>query len=201
MLRRRLLLPAIFLAAVTARGAPAQVSIMPDTAPRVPPQPGQGLPAEDVRFLRRAVRLSGAQAEAGRLAAEKATSPEVRRLGAEVAKEQTELRQKLENLAKARGIDLQQAETATDASEDSSLAALRQASGDEVDRRFLTRQLGLYTEQAKMYQTAASASPDAELSQIAIAALAALRRHFETARHLGAPYGLKADTVEAPPQY
>ena len=31
--------------------------------------------------------------------------------------------------------------------------------------------------------------------------LAALRAHFETARTLGARFGLRADTVENPPQY
>lgn len=202
MLRRRLLLPAAFFPAVfAASGARAQVGITPGTTPRVPPQPGQGLPIEDVRFLRRAVRLSEAQAEAGRLAAEKATNPEVRRLAAAVAQEEAELHRKLENLAKARGVDLQQAEAAAAPPADASLAALRQASGDEVDRRFLARQLGLYTQQARMYQSEASATPDAELSQIAIAALAALRAHFETARQLGVPYGLRAETVEAPPQY
>jgi len=202
MLQRRLLLSAAFFPAVLAAcEAFGQANITPDPHPRLPPQPGQGLPIEDVRFLRRAVRLSEAQAEAGRLAAERAASPEVRRLGAAVAEEQAELRRKLENLAKARGVNLQQADAAAGAPADQSLAALRQASGDDVDRRFLARQLGLYTQQARMYQTEASNTPDAELSQVAIAALASLRAHFQTARQLGAPYGLRADTVEAPPQY
>ncbi|CAH2601802.1 conserved exported protein of unknown function [Rhodovastum atsumiense] len=193
--RRSLLLvagtaPALF----AARSAVAQASLRPDPTPRLPPQPGQGLPAEDVRFLRRAARLSEAQQEAGRLAAAAAATPEIRQLAEAVAGEHATLLRELIAYAAKHGVDLQ-------ASEDTSLAGLRTARGEEMDRRFLARQLGLYAPLAEMYQAEASNTPDKELGRLAIAALAALRMRFETARQLGTGYGLSVETVEAPPQY
>ena len=47
----------------------------------------------------------------------------------------------------------------------------------------------------------ASNSPDAALARFGITALASVRAHFETARALGARFGLRVDTIENPPQY
>ncbi len=203
MLRRTLLLAATALVPAVAaapRGASAQARLRPDPTPRVPPQPGQGLPAEDAHFLRRASRLSAAQIEAGRIAAEKATNPEVRQLGAGIAEEHTRLRQQLDALAQRHGIDLRAGPGAT-GPEDTALAALRQANGEEVDRRFLARELALYQPLAEMYQTAASNSPEPDIQRLGIAALAALRSHYETEGRLAGRYGLRAEPVENPPQY
>jgi predicted outer membrane protein len=197
--RRRLLAAAILLGAAP-RLARAQANLMPDRTPRLPPQPGQGLPAEDLRFLQRAARLSAAQSEAGRIAAERASGPDVRALGAAVAEEATRLSQRLAALATARGVELPGGQ-ADEAGGDASLAALRAASGEDVDRRFLSRQLALYPVQAEMFQAAASNSPDREVARLGIEALAALRAQFETAQQLGARFGLRADTVGNPPQY
>ncbi len=85
--------------------------------------------------------------------------------------------------------------------EDRSLAALQDATGEAFDRAFLACQLGLYRIMAELYQTMASNSPDKAIARFGITALAALRAHFETARTLGARFGLSVDTVESPPQY
>jgi hypothetical protein len=85
--------------------------------------------------------------------------------------------------------------------EDRSFTALREASGEAVERAFLTRQLGLYRLMAELYQTMTSNSPDAALARFGITALASVRARFETARALGARFGLRVDTIEDPPQY
>lgn len=54
---------------------------------------------------------------------------------------------------------------------------------------------------AELFQTMASNSPDPALQRLGISVLAAVRTHFETARKLGEPMGLRAETVENPPQY
>jgi predicted outer membrane protein len=201
MLRRTLLLAAIPAALFVApRGeALAQSRIIPDPTPRLPAQEGQGLSAEDARSLQRAARLSDAQIEAGRLGAEKAGSAEVKQLATSIAEEHARLRQTLGNLATEHRVELQGRDAA--GIEDRSLATLRQASGEAFDRAFLARQLGLYRIMARLYQTMASNSPDPALQRLGITALAALRAHFETARTLGARFGLSADTIENPPQY
>ena len=139
---RRMLLPAIAFVSCARKGL-AQSSLRPDPAPRLPPQPGQGLPAGDVRFLARVRRLSEAQVEAGRIAAGKASDPAVRELGAKIAEEQAGLLRRLDALAESHRLDPRPA-TGGGNPNDASLAALRQASGEEIDRRFLARELALY---------------------------------------------------------
>ena len=197
MLRRTLLLAALLAAPLGE--ALAQTRIVPDPTPRLPAQPGQGLSAEDARSLQRAARLSEAQVEAGRLGAERAGGAEVRQLAASIAEEHARLRQALGTLAAEHQVALQGREAA--GIEDRSLGALRQASGEAFDRAFLARQLSLHRIMAQLYQTMASNSPEPALQRFGITALAALRAHFETARTLGAGFGLSADTVENPPQY
>ena len=85
--------------------------------------------------------------------------------------------------------------------EDPGLAALQRASGEAFDRAFLARQLGVYRPMAELFQAMASNSPDPALQRLGITALAAVRAHFETARKLGEPMGLRVETVESPPQY
>lgn len=200
MLRRTLLLAAGFAAPLCSAGRTwAQRSLVPDPTPRIPAQPGQGLPVADVRSLQRAARLSDVQAEAGKLATEKATSAEIRQLAARIAEDHERFRRTVGESAAARRVELPDREVA--GIEDRSLTALREAAGEAFDRAFLARQLSLYRPMAELYQTMASNSPDTALARFGIIALAAVRAHFERARALGAPLGLSVDTIESPPQY
>lgn len=198
MLRRTLFL-LTGLAALPPGPGRAQTRITPDPTPRLPPQPGQGMPIEDLRALQRAALFCDAQAEAGQLGAERARSPEVRQLAGAIAADHARFRQALAAVAAERKLELPNRAAAR--IQDPSLDALRGASGDGFDRAFLARQLGLYRPMAELFQTMASNSPEPALQRLGITALAAVRAHFETARKLGEPMGLRAQTVENPPQY
>ena len=198
MLRRTTLLLAV--AGVLAAGAAgAQTRIAPDPTPRLPPQPGQGMALEDVRALQRAARFCDAQVEAGQLGAQRATSPELRQLAGAIAADHTRFRRDIVAIAAARHLELP--DRAAGQVKDPSLDALHQASKDSFDRGFLARQLGLYRPMAELFQSMASNSPDPALQRLGITVLASVRAHFDAARKLGEPMGLRADTVESPPQY
>ena len=201
MLRRMLILATVL--ATSAGAAPdaarAQARIRPDPTPRLPPQPGQGLGVEDARSLQRAARLSDAQVEAGHMGAEKAADAEVRQLAASIAEDHTHFRRTLGELAVQHRVELQGREAA--GIEDRSLTALGGMTGHDFDRAFVERQLQLYPRMAELYQTMASNSPEPALARFGITALAALRRHFETAKALGTRFGLSTGTSGNPPQY
>ncbi|RAI55185.1 DUF4142 domain-containing protein [Roseicella frigidaeris] len=198
MLRRTTLLLA-GAAALAGGAAGAQTRITPDPTPRLPSQPGQGMPIEDLRVLQRAALFSDAQAEAGQLGAERAASPQVRQLAEAIAADHGRFRQGLAAVAAERKLELPNRAAAR--IQDPSLDALRQTSGEAFDRAFLARQLGLYRPMAELFQTMASNSPDPALQRLGITALSSVRTHFETARKLGEPMELRAETVENPPQY
>ncbi|TCZ50976.1 DUF4142 domain-containing protein [Roseicella aquatilis] len=198
MLRRTTLI--LVGAALLPGGASrAQTRITPDPNPRLPPQPGQGMPVGDVRAVQRAALFCDAQAEAGQLGAQKAGAPAVRQLAQDIAADHARFRQAFGAIAAERKLDMPNRAAAR--IQDPSLDALQQASGEAFDRAFLSRQLGLYRPMAELFQNMASNSPDPALQRLGIQVLSSVRSHFETARKLGEPMGLRVDTVENPPQY
>lgn len=177
----------------------AQANIVPDPMPRLPPQPGQGLPLEDVRFLEEGIKKSTIQIEVGELAAEKASDQAVRQLGSQVATDHEQIRQTLIELAQQRDIEV--SAQASENAEGSAMDRLQEESGEAFDRTFLDLQLGVGQQIVDLYQRQASHSTDTELASFAITTLVQLQQHFTTAQQLGAPYGLSTETVGQPPQY
>jgi predicted outer membrane protein len=199
MMRRWTILRLAAVAALAGGTAWAQSRLAPDPTPRLPSQPGQGMPTEDARALQRAALFAEAQIEAGQLGARQGRSPELRRLGESIAADHARIRQDLSAIAGDRRLAMQ--DRAAAGVQDPGLDRLRQATPEAFDRAFLARQLGLYRPMAELFQTLASNSPDPVLQRFGIVALAAVRAHFEAARGLGEPMGLRVDTVEPPPQY
>lgn len=199
MQRRSFLVLAGLLPGATAW---AQASLRPDPTPRLPPQPGQGLPLEDRRFLRDALALSRAEAEAaGR--AEGQGGEEVRRFAAAVAGRHRRLAQQIEALARERNAGVAEGEAAPGVARALRLlAAPGQAAGD-AERGFLAAQLEIHPTLAALYQAQASQTTDRDLARLAITALAGIQEDFAAATRLGAPLGLAPPerTIANPPQY
>lgn len=212
MLRRTLLTAAAASAGLAAGEARAQANIAPDPTPRLPPQPGQGPPAEDARFLRDAAALSDAQAGAAAAATERAAEEETRRLAHGLAERHRRLAEQVRGLARARGIVLDAAAPGgggagggAPAAAKQRLEALRTAAapGGGIGREFLAAQLEVHPVLVEMYQTEASHSTDRELGRFAITTLVGLQEDFAAAVRLGERHGLRRpDRLLAnPPQY
>ncbi len=198
MMKRSLALAVCILPLLTGNAA-GQANVVPDTSPRLPPQPGQGLPLEDVRFLERAADQSAIEVEIGGLAAQQASSEEVRELGSQVATDHEQIRQRLVELAQQHRVEVEERE-----SKDAwrpAIERLQGQSGEDFDRAYLGLQLGLGRQIIELYQTQASNSTVTDLARFAITTLVRLKQHFTTAQELGALNGLSIETVEQPPQY
>lgn len=196
-MRTRLLL----MTGVMALGgnlALAQTSLTPPGMPRVPAQPGQGLPAEDRAFLARAAQLSAAEVQAGGLGAERAADPELRQLSREIAELHARLLQRLRQQAPAPGPTPSPAPAAP---WDGEAGQLQARSGDGFDKAFLAWQLRMHETLVRAYQVQASNTPENELARLAIIGLADIQKQFAALRRIGARHGLEADLVEQPPQY
>jgi hypothetical protein len=220
MLRRTLLLLIAAAAAASlppeaARRARAQTSLRPDPTPRLPPQPGQGLPVEDVRFLRDAAALSAAQAEAGAAFAtgggDGGGGEETGRFAAALAERHRRLAQEIAELARQRGVELSPRQ-AGDWPSERIAAPLRrleglkgagQAGGGDSARAFLAAELEVHPLLVQMYQAQASDTPDRDLGRFAITTLVGLQEDFATTARLGQRHGLAppAGLLANPPQY
>ena len=197
-MKKTLAIAACILPLLAGKAA-GQTDIVPDPLPRLPPQPSQGLPLKDVRFLEQASDQSALQREIGDLAAEKASAEAVRQLGRQVASDHEDIAQELTALAQQRGVAIP--ERALSEAGERAIDQLQGQSGEDFDRTFLDLQLKIGQEIVALYQTQASHSPDTGLAGFAITTLVQLQNHFATAQQLGAPYGLSAETVQQPPQY
>ena len=176
-----------------------QANIRPETMPRLPPQPGQGLPLADQQFLRRAANLSEAEIEAGRLGAEKASSPGLKEISQQLATDHQKLRQSAQELAQKNRVTLQEHPSRPDWQRD--LQRMRDLSGQEFDREYLRWQLQAHLALVDLYQTEASQTPETDLARFAIVALTTIQRRFDRAKQLGAEQGVAIDTIRQPPQY
>jgi predicted outer membrane protein len=207
MFRRTLLLVAVAAPGVArAREAAAQSSLVPDRTPRLPPQPGQGLPLEDRRFLRDAAALSTAQAEAATQMAGRSGEEEARRLAAALAERHGRLAVQIGELAQQRGLPpgqpIPEAEAPSNpqvAAAIQRLAALRNPSA----RDFLAAQIAVHPVLVEMYQTEASHTVDRDLGRFAITTLTGIQADFAAVVRLGERHGLPRPErlLSNPPQY
>lgn len=202
MPRRHLLLATLAAALAPAGQVLAQASLRPDPTPRIPPQPGQGLPAQDVGYLQRGERLSRLQVEAGRLAAERATDAEVKRFAARVAASHDRVGQEIIRLARARGVEVPGNQPGAEDRAREAVEKLRAApAGEGFDRAYLAQELGLYRVLSELHQSQASQSTDQELGRFAIETLVPIRQELDAVTALGARFGLHNDMLANPPQY
>jgi len=176
-----------------------QANIRPETMPRLPPQPGQGLPLADQQFLGRAANLSEAEIEMGRLGAEKASSQGLKEISQQLATDHQKLRQSVQELAQKNRVTLQAHPSKQDWQRD--LHRMRDLSGQEFDREYLRWQLQTHLALVDLYQTEASQTPETDLARFAIVTLTTIQHRFDRAKQLGAEQGVAIDTIRQPPQY
>lgn len=213
------LLAAVILLAL---GGPAwgQANLAPDPMPRVPPQPGQGLPAEDVLFLNSAMAMSQIEVQLGKVAA-KATDPQVQQIGQQIAETHSALSDELASLAKERQVDISEPKLAlpdqggpggaasavtkrqhaSGQPPEQALQRLSNLQGEALDRAFVQEQIGLHARLADLYQTQASHSSDTGLASFAIRSLVTIQRDRDALHGIGNRFGIAAERGGQPPQY
>lgn len=187
------------LFAMSAAAALAQSTLKPDTTPRLPPQPGQGLPLEDQAFFAHAEKLSAAAIDVGHACAHKGADAQVRAFGEDLIASHTSLLEKTRALAQK--IKVTEPPAAVGHPWDADVAALAGLSGESLDRECLRWYWRAHMALADLYQSEASQTPERELATFAIVALAQIQERFDRVKPLGAKYGLKVETLGQPPQY
>jgi predicted outer membrane protein len=207
MLRRTLLLIAGATPGLACgRDAAAQANIVPDHTPRLPPQPGQGLPLEDRRFLRDAAALSAAQVEAATQMAGQSSDDETRQLAAALAERHGHLSRRLRELTQQSGLQPGQPIPEAAAPSNPQVAdAIRRLAelSNASPRDFLAAQIAVHPVLVEMYQTQASQTADRELGRFAIITLTGIQEDFAAVVRLGERHGLPRPErlLSNPPQY
>lgn len=197
----------------------SQANLRPDPVPRVPPQAGQGLPLEDVEFLKAAITESRAEIDLAKLGA-KAQSAEIKEISNRIGETHQGLVGQLEALAKERQVDLSKADadvpdqggpggaaSAVTAEQHvagrgkQALSRLSRMSGEGFGAAYVQEQIAVHDRLADLYQTQASNTPDTKLATFAIEALVDIQRDRDALRRVAGQFGIAVEQEGQPPQY
>jgi putative membrane protein len=137
--------------------------------------------SQDVQFLRDIAHANLAEIAAGKLAAGKAASAEVRKYGQQMVDDHTQANARASALAKARGFTLPKDAAPTEMAAAKSLEAL---SGVEFDRAYVAQRIKQHGEAASLLERAAAEAQDADLRAYAESAAPEARKHLQAAQRL-----------------
>lgn len=140
------------------------------------------LAGTDKDFLEQAAQNGHAEIEGSRLAASKATSPDVKAYAQKMVDAHTRSHQELVTLATSKGAKLPDEPSLV---QKTKLKLLQAADGDGFDRRY-TESLGVeaHEDTIKLFEKASSRSADPEIKAFATRMLPELREHLTMARSL-----------------
>ena len=135
-------------------------------------------------FVMKASEAGTAEVELGKLAAQKASAPEVKAFGERMVADHTKAGAELEGIAGKKSLP---GTKEPNAAHKKALADLRAKSGAEFDAAYARQMVMDHNEAVELF-TAASALPDAELSAFAKKTLPTLKDHQQMAGKLGAAH-------------
>jgi putative membrane protein len=177
-------------------GGPGQGPTTPATFPGQNPGPGangsntptgtrapENFPSKivDRQFARDAAIAGLSNVELGKLAAEKASSEDVRQFGKQVLDDQTKTNDRLKQVANQQNISIPDA---LDSKHQSLIDKLAKLSGPEFDKAFLKQQLKEQEAQVWDFSDEAEYGTDPNVKTFAAGALPHLQQQLEAAKNL-----------------
>ncbi len=177
-------------------GLPGQGPTTPSTFPGQNPNPGAtgsntpigaGAPenfpskTDDRQFARDAAIAGLSNVELGKLAAEKASSEDVRQFGRELLDDQTKTNDRLKQIANQQNISIPDA---LDSKHQSLIDKVAKLSGPEFDKAFLKQQLKEQEAQVRDFNDEAQRGTDPDFKTFAAGALPNLQQQLKTAKNL-----------------
>lgn len=127
-------------------------------------------------FMKTAAQGGMAEVEMGKLAAQKATDPEVKKFGQMMVEDHTKANEELKALAAKKNVTLP-----TDlGSHQSDLDDLKKASGADFDKTYVKLMVNDHEKDVSEFQTQADKSTDADVKAFATKTVPTLKKHLET---------------------
>jgi len=142
--------------------------------------PSKSLSADDQKFVKEAAVGGMYEVQAGQVAAQKATSAEVKQMAQHIVADHTQANEKLMSLAQAKGI--QDLPKELDAKHQKKLDHLKKLSGAQFDREYSQMMVSDHKEDIKAFEKEAKNGSDADLKQFASTTLPTLNQHLSMAQ-------------------
>ncbi len=149
---------------------------------------GQSQPSSaDQQFMTEAAQANMAEIEIGRLAEERASSPDVKNFAREVVQDHQKANDQLQQLASSCGVSLPSSVSSEDAALKSRLAAL---SGSDFDKQFVESMLKGHKEVIAKFDEEAAHGSDPSVKSYAEGTLPVLQNHMRMAEDLAGKLGV-----------
>ncbi len=145
-------------------------------------------------FIQKAAQGNSAEIAFSELAQSKALSPEVRQVAQMVASDHQQAGQKLQVVAQAHGIALDQF---LDQMNQREVNRLLKAPGEDFDKNYARIMLKDHAKAIRMYETAANKIKEADVQEYAQNTLPKLREHLRHAEEAARAVGLDDSTVSS----
>jgi putative membrane protein len=142
---------------------------------------GKNVTVSDRTFMRKAAEGGKAEVELGKLAQEKAASPEVKQFGERMVNDHTKAGDELKQVAEKEGVTLPEKLDAKDAA---TKARLEKLSGDAFDRAYMRDMVKDHTEDVTEFRNEAKNGKDPEVKSFASQTVPTLEDHLKEAKNI-----------------
>lgn len=136
-------------------------------------------------FMRKAAEGGKAEVELGKLAEEKASSPEVKQFGQRMVTDHSQAADQLKQVAEQKGVTLPDTLSAKDKA---TKARLEKLSGEQFDRAYMKDMVIDHTQDVREFKNEAKTGKDPELKNFASQTAPTLEEHLKQAKSI-APKG------------
>jgi putative membrane protein len=137
--------------------------------------------SSDKKFVREAAQGGMAEVELGKLATEKASSPEVKKFGQRMVDDHSKANDQLKEVASSQGISLPSKLSAKDEMTKERLSKL---SGERFDKAYMSDMVKDHTQDVADFQQEANSASDPAVKEFAEKTLPVLKSHLREARQI-----------------
>ena len=137
--------------------------------------------AKDAKFLKEAADGGMAEVELGKLAADKASSPEVKQFGQRMVEDHGKANDELKDLATQKHVDLP---AEPSAKHKATMARLEKLSGEQFDKAYMADMLKDHKKDVAAFQRQSVSAQDPDVKSFAEKTLPTLQEHLKQAQSL-----------------
>jgi putative membrane protein len=145
--------------------------------------------SSDTSFMKNAAQGGMAEVDLGQLAAQKASSSDVKDFGRRMVTDHSKAGDQLKALASKKGVTLPEAVASKDKSTSDKLSKL---SGADFDRAYMNDMINDHETDVAEFQKAANNATDPDVRAFASSTLPTLQEHLKMAKETGAKVGATA---------
>jgi putative membrane protein len=144
---------------------------------------------QDVRALQRMLQANMAEVEAGKLASQKAQSPEVKQFAQKMVEDHGKKLEDLKSLAQSKGVNVPEKPASK---QQAMMKKLEGASGEEFDRVYMAEMVKAHGEVLQGTRKIAREAKDADLKAAAQKSAPGTEEHLKMARSIAGESGAKS---------